>query len=86
MHSKINNVQMLDPAGIYLLKVNSRNIGTRCETCSKVTIKTLEWGQWRCSGVRIVKFEHISQRISHLVLVFLLLTLTCDFRLENDFN
>ena len=45
-------------------------------TCSKLTIETLEqgvkkWRQWRRSGVFIVNFEHIS----HLVLVFLLLTL-----------
>ena len=29
-------------AGIYLLKVNNRNIKTRCEICSKLTIKTPE--------------------------------------------
>ena len=55
-------------------------------TCSKFTIETPEQGvkyvqsyalktpeprQWRRSGVFIVKFEHIS----HLALVFLLLTL-----------
>ena len=28
-----------NPAGIYLLKVNTR---TKCETCSKLTIKTPE--------------------------------------------
>ena len=27
------------PAGIYLLKVNNRNTRTRCEICSKLTIK-----------------------------------------------
>ena len=58
------------PAGIYLLKVNNRNTRTRCEICSKLTIKTPEQ-RWRCSGVFMVNFEHISQ----LVLVFLLLTL-----------
>ena len=31
---------MINPAGIYLLKVNNRNTRTRCETCSKLTIKT----------------------------------------------
>ena len=41
-------------------------------TCSKLTIKTPERCHWRCSGVFIVNFEHIS----HLVLVFLLLTLS----------
>ena len=28
--------------GIYLFKVNNRNTITRCEICSKLTIKTLE--------------------------------------------
>ena len=57
--------------GIYLLKVNNRNTRTRCEVCSKLTIKTPELCQWRHSGVFIVNFKHISP----LVLVFLLLTL-----------
>ena len=67
--------QVLDqdnnPAGIYLLKINKKNTRTRCEICSKLTIKTPERRYWRLSGVFIVNFEHIS----HLVLVFLLLTL-----------
>ena len=29
-----------NPAGVYLLKVNNRNIRKRCEVCSKLTIKT----------------------------------------------
>ena len=51
-------------------------------TCSKLTVETLEQGvkcvqsvkcvQWRRSGIFIVNFEHIS----HLVLVFLLFTLS----------
>ena len=54
------------PDGIYLLKVNNRNTSlTRCEICSKLTIKSCR------SGFFNVNFEHIS----HLVLVFLLLTL-----------
>ena len=57
--------------GIYLLKVNNRNTRTSSEICSKLTMKTPERRQWRCSGVFIINFEHIS----HLVLVFLLLTL-----------
>ena len=28
------------PAGIFLFKVNNRNTRTRCEICSKLTIKT----------------------------------------------
>ena len=50
------------PVGIYLLKVNNRNIRTRCEICSKLTIKTLGRGQWRRSGVFIVNFEHVITR------------------------
>ena len=30
------------PADIYLLKVNNKNTRTRCEICSKLTIKTPE--------------------------------------------
>ena len=59
------------PAGIYLLKVNDWSTRTRCEICSKLTIKIPERRQWCRSGIFIVNFEHIS----HLVLVFLLLTL-----------
>ena len=49
------------PSGIYLLKVNSRNVRTRCEICSKLTLKTPERGQWRCSfsSVSFVTFEHL---------------------------
>ena len=64
-------------AGIYLLKVNNRNTGTRCEICLKLTIKMPERHQWCRSGVFIVDFEHISC----LVLVFLLLTLNIYCRL-----
>ena len=45
---------------------------TGCEIYSKLTIKIPERCQWGRSGVFIVNFEHIS----HLVLVFLLLTLS----------
>ena len=57
--------------GIYMFKVNNRNTRPSCEICSKLTIKTPEQRHWRCSGVFIVNFEYIS----HLALVFLLLTL-----------
>ena len=53
----------------YMFKVNNRNTSLRCEICSKLTIKTPEQ---RRSGVFIVNFENIS----HLVLVFPLLTLS----------
>ena len=61
----------MNPADVYLFKVNNRNIRKICETCSKLTIKTPERRHWRRSGVFIVNFEHILQ----LFLVFLLLTL-----------
>ena len=60
-----------NPDNIYLFKVNNRNFGKWCEICSKLTIKTPERRHWRRFGVFIVNFEHIS----HLSLVFLLLTL-----------
>ena len=56
----------------YMLKINNRNTRTTCEICSKLTIETPERRHWRRSGVFIVNFEHIS----HLVLRFLLLTLS----------
>ena len=64
------------PAGNYMFKVNNRNTRTRCQIYSKFTIKTPERCQWHRSGVFIVNFEHIS----HLALVFLLLTLTISLQ------
>ena len=49
----------------------TQNTTTRCEISSKLTIKTPKRRHWRRSDVFIVDFEHIS----HLVLLFLLLTL-----------
>ena len=59
------------PVDAYLLKVNNRNTKTktRCEICLKLTINTQN--DARRPSIFIVNFE----RISHLVLVFLLLTL-----------
>ena len=57
------------PVGIYMSKVNNRNTRARCEICSKLTIKTPDVF---FSGVFFVNFEHVS----HLALVFLLLTLS----------
>ena len=48
------------PVGIYMFKVNNRNTRTRCEICSKLTIKTPGRCHWRWFGVFIVSFEHIS--------------------------
>ena len=33
------------PADNYMFKFNNRNIRTKCEICSELTIKTLERGQ-----------------------------------------
>ena len=56
---------------IYLFKVNNRNTRTGCEICSKLIIKTPEQYHLCRSSAFIVNFEHIS----HLFLVFPLLTL-----------
>ena len=55
------------PVGNHMFKVNNKNTRTRCQICSKLTIKTPERRR-----VFIVNLEHIS----HFVLVFLLLTLS----------
>ena len=68
---KLQIITQTDRVGIYLFKGNHRNTRTRCEICSKLTIKTAEWRHSRHSGVFIVNFQHIS----HFNLVFLLLTL-----------
>ena len=47
------------PAGIYMLKVNNRNIRTSYEIFSKLTIKTSERRLWPCSSVSIVNSEHL---------------------------
>ena len=59
-------------AGSYMFKITNRNTRKRCQICSRLTIKTSDRRQWRRSGVFVVNFEHIS----HLVLEFLLLTLS----------
>ena len=49
----------INPAGIYLLNVNNRNIRKRCEICSNSTIKVPERRHWRRSCIFIVNFEHV---------------------------
>ena len=46
---------ILNPANIYLFKVNNRSTRKRCEICSKLTIKTPERCQWR--NCRVMKHE-----------------------------
>ena len=60
------------PAGNYMFKVNNRNTRTKCEIYSKLTKKITERRRWRRSGIIIFGFEHIS----HLVLLFLFITLS----------
>ena len=52
------------PVGNYMFRVNNRSTRTRCEVCSKLTIKTPERCHCRRSGVFIVNLEHISHLVS----------------------
>ena len=74
--------QCIRPTSIYLLKVENRNTKTRCAICLKLTIKTPEQHHWPRSGVFNINFEHIS----HLVLVFLLLTLNIQLSTGQAFR
>ena len=62
---------MIIPSNIYLFKVENKNTRKRCEKCIELTIKIPERRQLHLSGVFIVNSEHIS----HLFLLFALLTL-----------
>ena len=63
--------KLIFPANIYLLKVQNKNTRKRFEKCSKLTIKTPEQRHRSRSGVFTLKIKDIS----HLLLLFLLLTL-----------
>ena len=39
------------PVNNCMFKVNNRNTRTRCEICSKLTMKTTERRQWHPSGI-----------------------------------
>ena len=62
----LNHTHCPNPNAIYLLKDSNKNAWTRCEICSKLTIKTPERRQWHCSVVFIVNCGHLS----HLVICF----------------
>ena len=54
------------PAGNYMFKANNKNTRTKCEICSKLTIKIPERRRWHictyftpCSSVFIVNFEKV---------------------------
>ena len=64
-----DDAQGIKPADNCMFKANNKNTRTWCKICSKLTIKIR---QRRRSGIFTVNFEHIL----HLVLVFLLLTLS----------
>ena len=49
------------PAGNYVLKVSNRNTRTRCEICSKLTIKIPERRHWRNIG--FVTFANVFANI-----------------------
>ena len=58
-------------ASIYLFKVNKRNARKMYEICSKLILKTSKRRRRFRFGDFIIKFEYIS----HIVLMFQLLTL-----------
>ena len=68
MHERVKEKLNLPQAAFTCLELTMETTRARYEISPKSTIKTR---QWRRSGVFIVDFGHIS----HLVLVFLLLTL-----------
>ena len=57
------------PVGNYMFKVYNRSSRTRCEICSKLTIKIPEWYFWTyftpCSSVSIVNFEQVNALCLH---------------------
>ena len=63
--------KMSQPSTTSLKLAKKKKTRTRCEICSKLTIKTQKLGHWCRSGVFIGTFEYIAQ----LVLMFSLLTL-----------
>ena len=57
--------KIINPCGIYLLKVDNRNTRTRREICSKLKVETPERRQWRRSSVFTVKSEHFHTLFSY---------------------
>ena len=55
------------PVGIYLLKVNNRNIRTKCEICSKLTIKIPERRKSDLNNVALVSLLRTLNRFYTLV-------------------
>ena len=53
------NANVSLPAGSYMSKVKNRNTKTRCQICSKLTIK-IPCYSTPCSSVSIVNFEQLN--------------------------
>ena len=60
---------MLTQPAITISKLTIETLEQRCETCSKLTIKTPKRHHWRRFGVFIVNFEHISHLCSSVFIV-----------------
>ena len=62
LHNKrtqiVNHRKSVGVTWLLFLSDYNRNTRTRCEICSKLTIKTPE-PRWRRSGVFIINFKHI---------------------------
>ena len=65
----------INPAGIYLLKINNRNIKTIYEISAKLTVKTPKRRQWRWCGVFLLTWGSFRTPLCVLSLV--------DFELLN---
>ena len=77
------------PAGIYLLKVNNRNTRTRCEICSKLTIKTPERRLAPVlaiipAGIYLLKVNNRNNRNNRTVICLITYTIAVD--MGNYFN
>ena len=70
------------PAGNYMFKVNNRNTRTKCEICSKLTIKAPKQSHWRHSDGFIVNFEHILDIFLFFLLLSLSRKMSADFEWE----
>ena len=62
-------MNIVNPGGNVMFKVNNRNTRTRSEICSRLTMKTTGRCQWRRSNGFIVKFEHIFTPCSSVSIV-----------------
>ena len=60
------DLEALDPAGMYMFKVNNRNTRTRCKICLKFTIKFIQGCRylvWLCFR-RVVEIYYHQQCFS----------------------